>query len=720
MPSFRDTEHGMTHNLSPQENLFYLARKTLWTATHLGLGRRRREGLLAAVPLIPRLSNLRELQSKASSYSVISFDLFDTLLFRQVHPPQHLERAATRRAQGILEAAGWAVPDLWERRLTTITRLRERASARGGDPEFSLEELYAAILALAPTAVSVTARELADLEFNLELRSLRRHEDALPVLSFLKDRGVTVVVTTDTHFERERIDRLLKEQGLARYVDHVFVSCEEGRSKSRGRVFERLFEKLEVSPSEVLHVGDNFVADFLSPRAKGVDAFWLRRPEEQRRHRSLIQTQKSVLPQFAEQSRPIWRQEEAAFQVGFRKIAPAIYSFLDRAYEDCLRRGVRDVYFLARDGYALHHIWNAIQDEEARYPESMTPRTHYLHLSRKVVFIPEERDLLGDETCLGRWLLKSSQLTLGSLKKMCGPEAPAFENYGLEETSPFKDIKSTRAFRKWAQDLARSDTFRAHTQARLALLRKYLMQSGLLGQPNTAIIDIGWNGTIPAVLSEKFASEWKESSILFFGRNHNSFKWRRTSLRFEPGYVYDSRRQGGSPRRPSGTINFIECCVGATHAPVSHFEENDGQVQPCFPEGTTQEDPALVRGVMTGGVALARWNAKRLISPERLRTEATRCLTRLLTWPTSKEANAVMATSFTENFHTSIPHNILLEDKKGWRTVRHWVHHEINDSSIWKAGALRRKGFPLWIYHFTRHLYAWLRSGPKPFFKRAP
>ena len=55
--------------------------------------------------------------------------------------------------------------------------------------------------------------------------------------------------------------RILNRFGLAGRFDPVVVSAEVGRVKPHPSMFARALEGLELSPSEIVHVGDNLVCD---------------------------------------------------------------------------------------------------------------------------------------------------------------------------------------------------------------------------------------------------------------------------------------------------------------------------------------------------------------------------------------------------------------------------------------------------------------------------
>lgn len=66
------------------------------------------------------------------------------------------------------------------------------------------------------------------------------------------------------------IHRILDRFGLAGRFDPVVISVDVGRAKPHPLMFARTLTALELSPSEVVHVGDNLVCDVEGARRSGI------------------------------------------------------------------------------------------------------------------------------------------------------------------------------------------------------------------------------------------------------------------------------------------------------------------------------------------------------------------------------------------------------------------------------------------------------------------
>jgi len=141
---------------------------------------------------------------------------------------------------------------MWERE-----RLRQMVGACGvgaDDAEVLVDDLYAA-------AKSFT---------------LVAYGEVPEVLAGLHRRGVTVAVCSNWDWH---LDRALAQAGLDQLVDLVVTSARAGARKPHPRIFRHTLELCGVVPGQALFVGDSWGPDVEGPRAAGMRAVHVWRPE---------------------------------------------------------------------------------------------------------------------------------------------------------------------------------------------------------------------------------------------------------------------------------------------------------------------------------------------------------------------------------------------------------------------------------------------------------
>jgi len=81
-----------------------------------------------------------------------------------------------------------------------------------------------------------------------------------------------------SNFDR-RLNRVLSELGIIEFFDAVVISDDHGIRKPHKKLFSVALKKLNISPGELLHAGDDPVRDWHGAEAAGCRVFRLKRPE---------------------------------------------------------------------------------------------------------------------------------------------------------------------------------------------------------------------------------------------------------------------------------------------------------------------------------------------------------------------------------------------------------------------------------------------------------
>ena len=86
------------------------------------------------------------------------------------------------------------------------------------------------------------------------------YPDTLPALKNLKKKGYKIIITSN--FD-SRIYKVCDKLSITENIDHFTISSESGFSKPNKEIFYRSLQKVNASPEESMHVGDNYNLDYL-------------------------------------------------------------------------------------------------------------------------------------------------------------------------------------------------------------------------------------------------------------------------------------------------------------------------------------------------------------------------------------------------------------------------------------------------------------------------
>ena len=118
---------------------------------------------------------------------------------------------------------------------------------------------------LSPTLPSLTFFDQLYSRFTVP-EVWRIFPDVHPALEMLRSRGLKLAVLSNWD---ERLRPLLHSLEFDRYFEEIVISCEVGEAKPSAVIFSRTAEALRLSPGEILHVGDDPIADVGGARAAG-------------------------------------------------------------------------------------------------------------------------------------------------------------------------------------------------------------------------------------------------------------------------------------------------------------------------------------------------------------------------------------------------------------------------------------------------------------------
>ncbi|MGV3770935.1 MAG: HAD family hydrolase [Sphingobium phenoxybenzoativorans] len=193
---------------------------------------------------------------------VLSLDCFDTLIWRNVNLPVDVFADLPFPGGGI-EARTWGG-----------IKARKSLPFINGRDEVTIEEIYGALMPDADDAARASAIEA---ELAAEAHHCFAFAPTRDLIVDAKRRGLQVIIVSDTYLSEPQLRALIASaagQAVADMIDRIFCSCEYGVSKAGG-LFTHVLADLGISPSAILHVGDNHMADRIAPAKLGVNTVHL-------------------------------------------------------------------------------------------------------------------------------------------------------------------------------------------------------------------------------------------------------------------------------------------------------------------------------------------------------------------------------------------------------------------------------------------------------------
>ena len=498
---------------------------------------------------------------RSAGYRGVGFDVFNTLLVRAVEG-ERLKTTVARAYHARLREL------LHPKRLPTLAQVRQRRTeleeaiaaeqlARGRDNEVDFEQL---VLRWADSWVptephrSRMAAELRAWELELEKRALKPAPGIPALLAALQARGQRLVFVSDMYLSEPQVRELLRHHGLESFFSAGYVSIDHGLRKASGRLFPHVLEREGLRPEEFFFVGDDAHSDGVQPRSLGITTLRVDDAAEHRRRRQVESAQRAA------EANPFWsahaldavmrhearavrhEDEDASYQLGLT-LAPGLVAFVLDLVERCERLGIRRVYFLSREGLTLLKVFSLLK-RGGLLPRA--PEARYLFVSRASTILASMRELSWEE--IHRFWQQYPRQSLRVLLTNLGLPADVFlplaAECGLTDPDrPIPDAHADAPFQRFLTSREVRAAFTVHRDAARAVLAHYLSYRGLMGLKRTALVDVGWKGSMQDNLVRAFEGEPRFPEVHGFYLAYTPHGPPLPPRSFKYGYLADLRRR---------------------------------------------------------------------------------------------------------------------------------------------------------------------------------
>jgi HAD hydrolase, family IA, variant 1 len=201
---------------------------------------------------------------KLNRFKYISFDVFDTLLFRKVKTPVGLFEFIQQQA----ENKGFSYPNYCSARIEA----EKKAIKHNSDSdEITLDSIYKEM----EFNNEAERNYFMSLEQDSELYLCIPNEEMVLLLNQLKSKGKVIIITSDMYLPTSLISRMLEKCGVC--YDYLYVSSEYGIRKSSGKLFKKILVDLHIKRNELIHIGDNWKSDYIMPKLVRMSSIYYKR-----------------------------------------------------------------------------------------------------------------------------------------------------------------------------------------------------------------------------------------------------------------------------------------------------------------------------------------------------------------------------------------------------------------------------------------------------------
>ncbi|MEU7525223.1 HAD family hydrolase [Saccharothrix sp. NPDC042600] len=619
------------------------------------------------------------------SCEVLSLDIFDTVLWRRVPRPADVFGILGARLRAAGLCPDW-VTDATFRRMRHTAEEKSRHGRDALGTEVSLFDIWRAM----PSDVFDKAllEELVQAEIEVEREFTVVDLDIAGVIAQARKHDVPIILVSDTYFTAEHLSYLLDRPELDGLKDaQVFRSHQHGLDKANG-LFEIVLKQLNLSPEQVLHVGDNEVADYEVPTELGLRTVHFRRLDEP--YAVVLEREGESLHPFgpyAENLDTTWGDygitslraktlataaadsgsgRDTAFRFGAAVLGPVLTGFAEWVAWRAHQTGTRVLWCPMREGELLSKLVN-----NAAQVRGWDVEAKPIWLSRHVTSLAALEHF--DTDSVHEFIRRSYHLSVRQLLSVLtlrSGEVPSLAN-DLDTIVDNGGIAERVAIALTETPHIQNRLKATFTAARERLIR-YLRTTGALDGTDLTLVDLGWGGTIQLQLAKalRIAEIDLRPAGLYLATDDRSVRTYLAGLRAE-GYL----AQAGHPVEVSSTIvrspEVLEQCVNALCGSLIGFTEDSKPILGRVSESQTQNTERLA--AQEGILAFQRqWNRyvrtnpgwPELATAEPAKNRLANILVSALRAPTAEEAAVFGNWAHEDNFGSSVVTMMVPEDLK--------------------------------------------------------
>ena len=221
------------------------------------------------IPTTDFNDKLLKLKNQIINSDLISFDIFDTLIYRPLYEPKDLFIFLNNEFNKLFKSSG--LTEFSKIRVEAEERTRKYISSDKSYEDITLDEIYSFIekkYKLDKTKLDIIKIK----ETELEILFCKKRETTYSLYRLCKLLNKKIVATSDIYLPREVIERILEINNYTDF-DRIYLSCEDKISKATGNLFKHLIVEQKINPKNILHIGDNLESDVLMPKKLGIKTF---------------------------------------------------------------------------------------------------------------------------------------------------------------------------------------------------------------------------------------------------------------------------------------------------------------------------------------------------------------------------------------------------------------------------------------------------------------
>lgn len=501
-----------------------------------------------------------EIYKLIKDYNYVSFDIFDTLVKRNVAEPTDVYFIIEKKAGNGFR--------------NTRIEAEKRARTELDKTEITIDDIYSYF-------PDNDRKRLAELELETELDVILPNLAVQEIYRRCINDGKTVFITSDMYWPEEKVKELLDKNKITGYKT-LYLSSSQQKVKSDGSLFRYLLEQEHINPDQLIHIGDSRRGDYEEPKKLGIKAIKIPRYCKIIKFRGDEKNdfiELNYLNHFINNSFPILDIaliKDPYYQFGYAQFGKLLYGYVHWIHDEAVKRGIKKLFFFARDGFIMKQAYEScIEDPEIEI--------RYLEVSRRSLRGPILWMDCSFETII-KMVTNSKLVSLESIFDGLGLSIEAYidiiRKYGFSRKTIFdrSSISNDERLMTLLDEL--KPAIIDNSKAEYKLLIRYLEDNAVSGK--MGVIDIGYAGSMQRYLQQVLTQIGVEHEIIGFYMGVADFFTKNLlpGVKLDlNGYIFDFQHDKNAVDTRSSFVGLFETLFLEHAGSVKRYVSADGYVK---------------------------------------------------------------------------------------------------------------------------------------------
>ena len=479
---------------------------------------------------------IKKLKSIIDKSEIVSFDIFDTLVYRYTNKPSDvfslIEEYYNKNSKDKIK------------NFKDIRIKAERSARNKKSKEITIDDIYNEIYRVFDDK----KEKLKNLEINVEKALCYKNKEMAEVLDYATKNKKKIIIISDMYLDKKDIEIILNNLNIK--YDKLYLSSEIGKTKSAGTLIKYVIQDLKINPKKIIHIGDNVKNDYLIPKMYGGKTYVIHKKKLKN-----LDINKTILLNFIESKLKEKKNKTEFYKFGYKNLGPLLYGFCKMLKEEYIKNNIENMIFLAREGKIIKESFDMICENKMK--------TSYMYISRKSV----SSSIIHNKVCDKNSIIKLQSVALNETVKMFLSRFNLINDnninllklLGLELDNQYRKLEVKEKIMK------NFDKFISNSEMQEDRFYNYLKTFNITNK--TSIVDIGWNGTMQDLIQ----MELNKDKILIQGYYLGMRKDRKN--KYKHGFIFDGDDEE-KEILSRGMVGLLEIIFAADHGTTLSYNQD--------------------------------------------------------------------------------------------------------------------------------------------------